>query len=122
MYGFNDDKSKFNLGNWIIISVPDEYFLPGIASNDTVISGNFPTKYVQKINVSERLYLSQVLGGIESPTLAWEVTDAQGRRELTETEQENAAKISSVFFQNENIYIVADEKPYADMYILIKGA
>lgn len=121
MYGFTDDKSKWNLGSYSAVRVNYLLFKPGIASEDYNVYHYFPDKYVAAIDVEETELL-QVLGESKEPTLIWEVINTENG-DLTETQSENAAKIDTVFFQNEKIYIVLNQAPIGGVIdFIFKGA
>lgn len=134
MYGFNNDKSKWNLGEWGKFWAARTDFIPGIASEDANIREKFPTKYVYKYNVTTNsagdTAIKMACQGVQNPSILWAVlhnvsnahSGVFGLYELTEDEQEDANIIEDVFFQNEYIYVVATEQPNGYMWFAIKGA
>ena len=135
MYAFRNDKSQWNLGDWNKFWVGTTDFIPGVASDDSVIRERFPDKFVCKYDIQSAggdagLFLKSVCEGIENPALLWAVLHnttnthlgVYGLYELTEEEQEDAIIIEDVFFQNEYIYIVASERPIYYIWLAIKGA
>ena len=122
MYGFRDDKSKWNLGQWAMqyVSPTSGTLKAGLEWDDNVIIATFPDKYVAKVTPVPQLL--QTLGEYPNPSLIWEVINSSGTKELNERQQEDAAKIIDVFFQNQNIYVILKQKLKDDIYLLIKGA
>lgn len=127
MYAFNEDKSFFNLGTWGIISVDKDSFVPGATLADATVAAQLAGKYVYRKTVSGFKWLELVCKQITEPCPFWDVihyeagTTYFGLKELTEIEQENAELVDAVYFQNDYIYIVLNNKPSASMYIRIKG-
>jgi len=124
MHGFTDDKSKWNLGTWTEGLVQHSSIKPALAYDDEGIASNFPNKYigVVSLNYATRK-LSEALAAYPTPSLVWEVINRIDKgKELTESQQEMAAMISNVFFQNETIYVVFNKKPRETMGLLFKGA
>lgn len=124
MYGFTNDKSNWNLGSWSQVKITRQEFTPGVASEDYFVQTKFPTKYIGEIEVEDAALL-QVLGESQKPTLLWGLINGvimNGNGELTESQSEDALKISTVFFQNEKIYVVMNQLPDDDMYFIFKGA
>ena len=122
LYGFSDDKSKWNLGTWETLTISKLDVKPGLGWNDDLIASEFPYKYVSRSDAFSEGLL-QVLGASFRPVLSWEVVNYQdSETELTEDMQEDAAKISSVFFQNEHIYVVFNQKPNNNITLILKGA
>lgn len=124
MHGFTDDKSKWNLGTWTSGIVLHSSIKPALAYDDEEIASKFPNKYigVVSLNYTTRK-LSEALAAYPTPSLVWEMINiSDNGKELTESEQEMAAMISNVFFQNETIYVVFNKKPREQMRFLFKGA
>lgn len=128
MYGISEDKSQWNLGDWTYLGCERYYFIPGVSSDDSEVVARFPNKFVYKAPLSGWPYMQQVCGEVGNPALAWDVihydssTYAYGLYDLTEDEQEDAAIIEDVYFQNEFLYIVAKEMPIKKVFIRFKGA
>ena len=126
MYATNEDKSLFNLGTWGVIQIPRNYFTPGIALLNETQAEQLKNKLVYIRPVSNWAFGKLVCQGITQPCLTWDVihsnggTDYFGLMELTEEEQEDAMKITDVFFSNDNIYVVADSQPNKTVYIRFK--
>lgn len=127
MYAFTEDKSQWNIGDWIVLSLPKESFKPGIESDNDNIAKNKATKYVCEIDIasSDNNYLKQVLGAVSNPMLIWaEITGGSnyGFGE-NETVEGNGALIEDVYFQNQKIYVISKDTISANVYnIKIKGA
>ena len=124
MHGFTDDKSKWNLGTWTKGIVLHSSIKPALAYDDEGIASNFPNKYIGVVSLGfAARKLSEALAAYPTPSLVWEVINRiDDGKELTELEQEMAAMISNVFFQNETIYVVFNKKPQEQMSFLFKGA
>ena len=123
MYGFTDDKSKWNLGTWANVIVVSSTIKPALACNDDKIASDFSNKYIGEVSPLAYSGLSEALTAYPTPALIWEVVNWTDKgKELTESGQEMAAMISNVFFQNEKIYVVFNKKPTESIHLLIKGA
>lgn len=126
MYGVTGDKSQWNLGNWTYLGCNRYLFIAGVCSTDAEIVARFPDKFVYKAPLSGWPYMQQVCGEVQNPSIIWDVIhydgNAYGLYDLTEDEQEDAAIIEDVYFQNEYVYIVAKEAPLKKVFLRFKGA
>ena len=129
MYGFTNDKSKWNLGNYLYFLAEPDDFRVGAAFNNQVINENFPGKYVNGAHKSQlSVAIEKVLNEIDNPALIWDVahyesgTGITAPEELTELEQESAMFIENVFFSNDYIYVVSSRPIKTPLAIRLKGA
>lgn len=127
MYAFTDDKSKWNVGTWYYLQIARQNFVAGIISSDSEVQQKFPDKFVFKYDISNWAGMRSVCGGYGVPALIWDTlrygTDGvYGLGELTEDEQEDAAIVEDVFFQNENLYIITSVQPINTICVRFKGA
>ena len=129
MYGFTNDKSKWNLGNYLYFLAQPGDFRVGAAFNNQVINENFPGKYVKGAHKSTLSgAIEKVLNEIDNPALIWDVahyesgTGITTPEELTELEQESAMFIENVFFSNDYIYVVSSRPIKTPLAIRLKGA
>lgn len=127
MYAFTEDKSQWNVGNWVVLSLSQADFKPGIESTNDNIAKNKATKYVCEIDIasSDNAYLKRVLGEILNPMLIWAEVLGSSSYGFYENEivESNGALIEDVYFQNQKIYVVASGIISANVYnIKIKGA
>lgn len=128
MYAINRDKSYYDLGVWYWINISRQLFEPGIASADAEIAARFPNKFVYKHPVTNGT-IKLMCAETRNPALIWDMIHddlgshrAYGLYELTEDEQEDAALLENVFFQNNYIYFIAKEQPAGVINVRIKGA
>lgn len=128
MYGFTEDKSRWNLGGWAVLTLYKSNFKPGIESDNANIAAYKPTKYVCEIDITNGnyKYLEAVLGETLNPMLIWaEITGGSnyGLNDNNETVEANGALIEDVYFQNQKIYVIANGELSTPAYnIKIKGA
>ena len=129
MYGFTNDKSKWNLGNYTYFLAQPGDFRVGVAFNTQVINENFPGKYVKRVHKSIlSLTIESILNEIDNPALIWDIahyesgTGISTPEELTELEQESAMFIENVFFSNDYIFVVSSRPIKTTLAIRLKGA
>ena len=129
MYGFTNDKSKWNLGNYLYFLAQPGEFRVGATFNNQIVNENFPGKYVKSAPaVMLSIAIENVLKEIDNPALIWDVahyesgTGITTPEELTELEQESAMFIENVFFSNDYIYVVSSRPIKTPLAIRLKGA
>lgn len=128
MYGFADDKGKFNLGSWGGFAVSKEKFKIGALSDNSVVSGSYPDKYVAEIPVSSlskycQLVTKETFSAM--PIVAetsGSIYSATALVEVSESEKLAFEMVETVYVQNETIYFIAKTKPIKDLVFVIKGA
>lgn len=128
MFATNEDKSFFNLGEWAVMTIERNAFVPGITLQDATMAEQLKNKLVRVRTVSDWVFARLVCQGVTEPCPVWDVihsngaNDYYGVADLTEDEQEDAIKIEAVFFSNDNIYIVANSQPDNTVRIRFKPA
>lgn len=128
MFATNEDKSLFNLGEWAVMTIERNAFVPGITLQDATMAEQLKNKLVRVRSVSDWTFARMVCQGVTEPCPVWDVihsngaNDYYGVADLTEDEQEDAIKIEAVFFSNDNIYIVANSQPDNTVKIRFKPA
>lgn len=128
MFATNEDKSLFNLGEWGVMTIERNAFVPGITLQDATMAEQLKNKLVRVRSVSDWVFARMVCQGVTEPCPVWDVihsngaSDYYGVADLTEDEQEDAIKIEAVFFSNDNIYIVANSQPDNTVKIRFKPA
>ena len=129
MYGFTNDKSKWNLGEYGFFLAAPADFKAGITySGDSAVLNNYIDKYVKKVAVSTLpTNIQMMLNQIDNPALIWDVAHYNtgvitGPNELTELEQESAIYIEDVFCSNDYVYVIASGQIRTSLAIRFKGA
>lgn len=128
MFATNEDKSLFNLGEWAVMTIERNTFVPGITLQDATMAEQLKNKLVRVRTVSDWAFARMVCQGVTEPCPVWDVIHSNGAHDyygvadLTEDEQEDAIKIEAVFFSNDNIYIVANSQPDNTVKIRFKPA
>ena len=128
MYGFTDNKSKWNLGSWGGFGVSRESFKIGALSSNNKVANAFPDKYVAEIDVSSlSITIQCILGEVSSPIAL--VTETCGSIysgtaiiPASDDEKKGFEVIEGVYVQNQKIYFVAKSKPFKELVFVIKGA
>ena len=123
MYGFTEDKSKWNLGSWNYIFLNSNGWSAGIESSDSNIATNYADKWIYEQDMSSTPYFAQALGEVPNPALIWDVVGTvYGMTPMLELQQEIYADIEDVFFQNQKIYVVANSRINLGCNLRVKGA
>lgn len=128
MYGFTEDKGKWNLGNWSGFAVSREAFKIGALSSIQRVVNAFPDKYVAEIPVSSlSTVIQSILGENRTPmALMTEMCGSiysQGAIvPLSDEEKKGFEVVEGIYTQNEILYVVAKRKPFKDLVFVIKGA
>lgn len=127
MYAINEDKSYFNLGAFGVMGLDVDSFVPGSTLSDATAAKQLAGKFVRVFPTAGWKIAELTCKAFTEPCLFWDVlhyeagTGYSGLKDLTEIEQENAELIDSVYFSNDNIYIVLNNMPTAKIWVRIKG-